>query len=388
MATLSREILRVCCIRPANRCSILGRRFLFSSEILGIENFKRISIYEKDKVLDKTDFVDKLAHNRYAASFRDRQLVHDLVKLIYITEEQSEVALMTDLLRQLSCNRVDTKEPSVDALNGMLNLEGPLSPRRFQVGPLVFRLLHILKYIHTAQMLYHDKELKPLFMNATCHLLLMDMLYEAGRYQEVVSSFTALQQAQVSAKFPPDGTTLAMAALYKLNTPTSSQEMERLVQEAKEADCGLSRRSLLFAAALALRQRNAQCALDISQTDSNSNETIFRNIKVMALAQFGRMEEAIIMMEEGLKEKLSTPTRTFTVYLDTAKAMSEQFTRCRQPPLETKFETVLTGLDEEGLLSPQTVEHFVNRPILRQRRSQTSQSFKTRLKSPLKLRQK
>ena len=36
-------------------------------------------------------------------------------------------------------------------------MEGPLSPKRFQFGPLVFRLLYILKDMGTAQLLFEDK---------------------------------------------------------------------------------------------------------------------------------------------------------------------------------------------------------------------------------------
>jgi hypothetical protein len=44
----------------------------------------------------------------------------------------------------------------------------------------------------------------------------MDLLYEAGDYTQVVDIFTRFQAKSQEVKFPPDLTTLAMAALYKL----------------------------------------------------------------------------------------------------------------------------------------------------------------------------
>ena len=64
--------------------------------------------------------------------------------------------------------------------------------------------------------MYGLQDLGALFQNTTCQLLRMDMLYEAGHYRQVLDAFTTLQHAGVSAKFPPDCTTLAIAALYQL----------------------------------------------------------------------------------------------------------------------------------------------------------------------------
>lgn len=42
-------------------------------------------------------------------------MVPDLVKLIYIAEKESEVSLITDLLKQLYCDEADTHEAPSDA---------------------------------------------------------------------------------------------------------------------------------------------------------------------------------------------------------------------------------------------------------------------------------
>ena len=65
--------------------------------------------------------------------------------------------------------------------------------------------------------------------------------------------------------------------------------------------------------------------------------------------------------------------------------MADHLATSSMPELEARFEGVVSRLEVEGLRSPQTVEHFVNRPILRLRKPRTSQSFKTRLKSPVKM---
>ncbi|KAL8615951.1 hypothetical protein ACOMHN_034627 [Nucella lapillus] len=367
--------------------SVSGKRHLFSSEILGVENFKRIRIFEQDRLPSKSDFVERLSATCQGAKIRDRHVVGDLVKLIYTADDSREVSLATELLRQLYSNEAEQPPGPADedTHRQRLEAEGPLSPKRFQFGPLLFRLLYVLKDPVRAQSLYKDKDLQWLFGNTTCHLILMDLLYDGGRYQQVVDTFTTLQRLGVSARFTPDCTTLAMAALYQLNSEESCERMKQLVQEVKAQDQALSRRCLLFAAALALRQGEASLALDIAQSLISPNEAVFKNIKLMALAQLGQLEEVLANMEGGRKGGGPTNPRSGVLYSDTVQRLTEQFSAQGNSELERNFKHALASLKTEALLSPQTIEHFVNRPILRQRKSRASQSFKSRLKSPIKM---
>ncbi|XP_076465596.1 pentatricopeptide repeat-containing protein 2, mitochondrial-like [Babylonia areolata] len=375
------------CILSSELAIISVKRHLFSSEILGVENFKRIRIFEKDRLSNKTDFVQRLWDTSHGGKIEDGHIVSDLVKLMYVADSETEVALATALLKQLYISQTGNQGTSadIDTHSQRLIAEGPLSPKRFQFGPLLFRLLYVLKRPAAAHSLYSDKDLKGLFRNTTCHLLLMDMAYEEGRYRQVVDTFTALQLSGLSASFTPDCTTVAMAALYQLNCKESCQEMKRLVGEARTEGKALSRRCLLFAAALALRQREAPLAVDIAQSLISSNEAIFKNIKLMALAQLGQLEEVLTTMEKGLRGNNPTSFRSGILYSDTVQRLTDHFSVKGNSELEAKFKLVLAGLDAEGLLSPQNVEHFVSRPILRQKKAKTSQSFKTRLKSPIKV---
>jgi hypothetical protein len=67
------------------------------------------------------------------------------------------------------------------------------------------------------------------------------------------------------------------------NTKESHVLSRRLLVEAENAGCAMSRRSLLFAAALALQQGDAVCALNIAQSQSRVDNATFKNIKVSVL---------------------------------------------------------------------------------------------------------
>lgn len=66
--------------------------------------------------------------------------------------------------------------------------------------------------------------------------------------------------------------------------------------------------------------------------------------------------------------------------------MEETIKTAGSTELITKYESVRQSLQKEGLLSPQTLTHFITRPILPQRKAYTSQNFKSRPRSPVKTR--
>ena len=70
------------------------------------------------------------------------------------------------------------------------------------------------------------------------------------------------------------------------------------------------------------------------------------------------------------------------------REITNHFEVAGNPELRADLEGALSALEAEGLLSPQTVEHFINRPVLRQKKTGASQSFKSRVKSPLKVKMK
>ncbi|KAK7486802.1 hypothetical protein BaRGS_00021949 [Batillaria attramentaria] len=249
------------------------RRSLFSHEILGIENFKRLRIFGNDRLGDTRDqFIQNLVTARDNEAKR-KGLVRDVVQLVYIAETKCEVSLIADLLKQLHCNQTEdtTSVEGGEVANDELHSSGP---GRIHFGPLLMRLLYILGQTDTALNLWENEELEPLFQNVTCYLLLMDMLYEGKQYDRVVSTFTRLQDSNLSAiKYPPDCTTLALAALYQL--------------------------------------AQHDYALNLCENAPKKNETLFRNMKTMALAGLGRIDEAISLMEDGLWTDVPTTVQNW-----------------------------------------------------------------------------
>lgn len=153
------------------------------------------------------------------------------------------------------------------------------------------------------------------------------MLYESGKYDEVLDTFTQIRAANEARGTILHSTigNLAFAACFKLvmrntaNNPNITQEIyvEFFLQnnettfkyatelintsKAEQNENKLSRRSLTFYAALALKQNQPDIALKVVETSKTQSYVTIRNIKVLALTQLGRYTDALALLRTAFE---------------------------------------------------------------------------------------
>jgi pentatricopeptide repeat domain-containing protein 2 len=70
---------------------------------------------------------------------------------------------------------------------------------------------------------FKDPELEDFFAQLGTYQILMDLLYENGRYQDILDVFEIIKQRQhQEAKYPKNVVVLTFAACYKLVSISSS----------------------------------------------------------------------------------------------------------------------------------------------------------------------
>lgn len=85
----------------------------------------------------------------------------------------------------------------------------------------------------SALKLFKDEKLDGFFDQLVSYQLLMDLLYESGRYQEVLETFEIIKTRQLQGGPKSKHVfVLTLAACYKLNTPASFDFASNLWKEA------------------------------------------------------------------------------------------------------------------------------------------------------------
>lgn len=82
----------------------------------------------------------------------------------------------------------------------------------FVFGPPVMRLMHHLKDADAALKLFKNDTLDGFFDQLVSYQILFDLLYESGRYQDVLDTFNIVKARQVQGgRYPKHVLVLALA---------------------------------------------------------------------------------------------------------------------------------------------------------------------------------
>lgn len=132
--------------------------------------------------------------------------------------------------------------------------------------------------------------------------ILLDLLFENKKYQEVLDTFDNIKARQIQGgRYPKHVVVLVFAACYKMNTPESFKYSSDLWKELNTVGHMPMRKGTTFAAALALAQNSPAAALEITSTVKQQNYITVRNIKAVALAELGRPDDAIPILKSVLE---------------------------------------------------------------------------------------
>src|SRR5699024_1301621 len=92
----------------------------------------------------------------------------------------------------------------------------------FVFGPVLMRMFYVQGKADEALHCFKLPEFDGFFDQLITYQILMDLLYEKGKFQEMLEAFDIIKSRQIEgAKYPRNSVVLAMAACYKLVTNKS-----------------------------------------------------------------------------------------------------------------------------------------------------------------------
>ncbi|ELU14396.1 hypothetical protein CAPTEDRAFT_224876 [Capitella teleta] len=160
------ESLKSLLQKPVNNICINGKqhvRYLFSANFLKLDSFTSFSNDVAQKI-NKNEFM-ALMEDNYAQG--NEILSGDLRLMIALTQSESEYNFLWKMLRRFASNVKGARF-------------------RYIVGPHFLRKLHLAGKADFAWAVFNDPLVQTLFEHNTSYLLLIDTLFENGKYQEAL----------------------------------------------------------------------------------------------------------------------------------------------------------------------------------------------------------
>ncbi|XP_068895449.1 pentatricopeptide repeat-containing protein 2, mitochondrial-like [Tenebrio molitor] len=331
-------------------------RNLYAKTTLGIENF----IEQKQHIMRQMENIEERFRekmNTYSEEEAQGMIfTEDLKNMIYLAKNDGDLDLVIKMAKKFN------------AQNKQLRFGN------FVFGPVLMRMFHLHNKPDLAIECFKSPQLTGFFDQLITYQIFLDLLYENGKYEDILSMCQLIKKRQLeSAKYPRNVIVLTMAACYKINTDESLKYALDLWKELRDAGHFPMRRATTFCAGLCLNRGKPEVALEMLSDVRKPNYVTIRNIKAQAFAQLGRLEEAIVLLKSVISEdEPGQISHTFSK--DVVEAVKSVVSNTDNPEMTLEFSKLENLLVKEGHISDTTLdEHLcseIQRPPIMNNRQQ------------------
>lgn len=293
----------------------------------------------------------------------------------FVTEESKNMVFSEDLKNMVHLAEKQDLPLVIKIMEKYILQSNELKFGNYIFGPVVMRMFYHLEDIDTALQCFKDNKFAEFFNQMISYQLLLDLLYNNGRYQDVLDVFEIMKERRTGNNFYPKfSMVLVYAALYKINTKQSLDYGLKIWQTMMELDQAPMRRSATFMAGLALAQNSAHIALEILCTSSQQNYITVRNMKILAMLELNRIEDVVPILRSALEINPSRfPTNKHTFCKEVLDKVIEAMNKIDNKELKLDFDRIVKFLNENGHIDNQTIDNLLCSEIITSTGSNASQ---------------
>lgn len=327
-----------------NCFSIINKNNLYSDASLGLYKLdslreNRMKLYEtgKERYIDR---IAKFIENSDIKSiFKD-----DLINLIALADNEQHLNLIEKIAKA-------TKEND-DLIIGSW-------------GSAVMRLYYKMNLLDRALNNLRDVESFGDFFNQrTSYQIVMTMLFNSGRYQDVIDIYkfsVERLQGDTDKKFATDRrlSVLAFAAYAKLNTPQALEEAQKLYAK-DQTNPYMKMRVVTFLSYLAVNQDKPAAALNLLSDSPHKNYISAREIKTISLIKLKRYEDVLYHIRESIAET----KREFKIILqEVCDLLTSRQDEIDDEQVKRELMNTLVELKDNQLIGDATLHSIVYKEI-------------------------
>lgn len=338
------------------------KRFLYSKTILGLDGYmmqRERTLQQLSNIADK--FRDKM-RDYTRAEATSMIFTEDLKNMVHMAET-TDIELIILMMKKFNSQNQELRFGS------------------FVFGPVVMRMFYHLNSPDAALECFLDPSLGSFFDQVATYTLLLDLLFINGKYEELLKAYNAIRERQVGGKLgapPRNVVVLTLAACYRMRTEAAVESALSVWRECSASGTSPMRRAATFLAGLCVATARPQVALEIVSSCNNQNYTTIRNIKVLALCQLGRREDAIPVLKSVFgQDNFSVGKHTFN--LDIIAEVDESFKTETSTELKTEYDNIRKQLDSQNLITTTTLEEQlcseISTPQFVQQNQRNNQSY-------------
>ncbi|XP_058800399.1 pentatricopeptide repeat-containing protein 2, mitochondrial-like [Phymastichus coffea] len=285
--------------------AVVATRQLYAPHTMGMNGYLNARDYVKSQFLNVENlFFDKM---KDFVEKKDESMIftEDLKTMLHLVEKKPE---QLNLLLKMMKN---------------YNSQNNLRFGSFVFGTVAMRAFYHLNEPELALQAFKDPELTNFFDQVMSYQLLLDMLYNHGKYAECREVYNMIKSRTTHGiVHPKNPFIIVIGACYQENTEESFKYALDLFKETQTRDFTTPRRALTFMGALALKQNNPTIALETASLARNARYIDIRCIKIEAYIKLKRIDEIIVYFRSSLQQDLAN-RRKQLYFKDTIKKVEQ-----------------------------------------------------------------
>lgn len=278
----------------------------------------------------------------------------------FVKDESAKNLIFTeDLKNMVHLSQIEDCPLLVQMIKRFCSQSKEVRFGNFIFGPVIMRLFYHLQDARTALELFNDESLGGFFDQLITYQILLDMLYEKEKYQEVLDTYDIIRSRQLQgSRYPKHSIIIVFGACYKLNTPESLAYATKVFHGAVESGHIPLRRASTFMALLALNQNEPQVALEVLGNVKGQNYVSVRAIRALALARMKRYDDVLPIIR-SLLDGANPMQQKQTIPIDTVKVLQKEFAGNEDKDLQVDFEKVINFLSNHGHIKEETLDQIL-----------------------------
>lgn len=317
--------------------------YLYSQSSLGIDGYLYTRKKVKEQFVSFTDNFRTKMHS-FVADPKNMIFTEDLKNMMHLAEP-ADLPLVLNMIKKFNTQNAEFRFGS------------------FVFGPVVMRMFHFLDAPVEALQCFNDPTNSTFFDQLVSAQILLDLLYNHEMYDEMYKVFEKVQEKHINmTKFPKYPVVLVLAACYKQNTPKSFEYASKLWSEMALVGSQPLRRAATFFAALALKQGAPHVALE-SLSSQRQHYVTIRNIKATALADMGRVDDAMLVLKAVLDIDSPDQIDKHTFFEETVSKVREAVSNSNSKDIHREFESIEKAMKDRGLIENKTLDQLLNAEI-------------------------
>lgn len=318
----------------------IQRSSIYSESILMIEKLDTMQHYKNQQFgPDKARYIGRVK-SLVDSGKMDLVLRDDLINLIGLAENEEHIELIEKIVEARFHNQPGSEERGW--------------------GTAVMRLYYKFGLVDRAlESITQTDKYGNFFNQISSYRILMTMLYNAGRYEDVTTIYDKFcdekpgydkENPQFFTNHKNRMKFIILASLAKANTPEALQKAHTLGIDDKSA------RSTMFIAYLALNQNEPTIALDYISRSEKANHIAIRSLKIHAYLKIKRFEDVLIIIHRSLDYGAKGKQ---ILLQETCDLIKEHENEIEDAEIKKELMTATKELNDNGLVSEEPLSNFV-----------------------------